>query len=119
MDFKQDRAPPLQTHAVRYFVDAEMQSSWTGNSVATKWSARSPDLTLCYILLLDYVQDKDYRTCCFHVAHLEKRITSAFRNIPEEILQKVWRNFNDGLDAIIRENKGHIEIYDIDRIFNS
>ena len=44
-----------------------------------------------------------------NITHLERRITRALRSIEQETLQKVWKNLENRLHAIIREDEGHIK----------
>jgi hypothetical protein len=76
----------------------------------TCWPPRSPDLTPCDVFLWGYVKDKVF-VPPFPVTldDLKQGITTATAGIDEDMLMRVWQEFDYCVD-ICRVTKGaHIE----------
>ena len=50
-----------------------------------------------------------FKTPVNDLTQLKRRVTQAIRSITQEMIDKVRKNLENRLDAIIRENGGHIE----------
>ncbi len=73
------------------------------------WPARSPDFTPLVFIVLRYVKDREFKTPVNNLTQLKRRITRAIRSITQEFIDRVWKNLENRLYAIIRENGGHLE----------
>lgn len=107
--FQQDGAPPHYSREVRALLDEKLPDLWIGRAGSTNWPARSPDLTPLDFFLWGYVKDKVYSTRVPNVTQLKRRITSAIRSVHAEVLQNVWKNLDERLNEVVRQNGGHIE----------
>ena len=107
--FQQDGAPPHTNLQARALLNEIFPNSWIGKYGPHNWPPRSPDLTPPDFFLWGYVKDKVFRTPVQNVTQLKRRITQAIRSVTQEMLQNVWRNLENRLNAIIRENGRHIE----------
>jgi hypothetical protein len=68
----------------------------------TWWPPRSPDLTPCAFLLWGYVKDKVFvPPVPVTLADLKQRITTATAGVDEDMLTRVWQEFD-----YIRVTKG-------------
>ena len=107
--FQQDGAPPHYSREVRALLDEKLPDLWIGRAGSTNWPARSPDLTPLDFFLWGYVKDKVYSTRVPNVTQLKRRITSAIRSVHAEVLENVWKNLDERLNEVVRQNGGHIE----------
>jgi hypothetical protein len=98
---------------VKNYLDANLPQRWigraTGDMSLTCWPPRSPDLTPCDFLLWGYVKDKVFvPPVPVTLDDLKQRITTATAGV-EEMLTRVWQEFDYCVD-ICRVTKGaHIE----------
>ena len=107
--FQQDGAPAHYDRRVAGVLNENLSSAWIGRRGPINWPARSPDLTPLDFFLWGHVKDMVYRTPCRNVTQLKRRITTAVRTISGEVLGNVWRNLKERLNAVIREDGGHVE----------
>jgi len=72
--------------------------------------ARSPDLTVCDFFLWDFVKDNVYAPSLLPTPpELRERINTAIGNVTQDMLVRVWREWEYRLD-ICRVTRGaHIE----------
>ena len=113
--YQQDGAPPHWHKEVRGYLNEHLPGRWVGRAAATDntfctWPPRSPDLTVCDFFLWGFVKDSVYvpplpKT----LPELRKRINTAIRNVTQDMLERVWREWEYRLD-ICRVTRGaHIE----------
>ena len=72
------------------------------------WPIRSPDLSHSDFLLR-FVKDEVFGTPVRYVTQLKPTITRAIIVIQRETLQKVWKNIENRLHAMIREDIEHVD----------
>ena len=95
--FQLDGAPPHTSNLVRPLLDSSFP-----DSKITYLSP--PDFFVCR-----FVKDEVFTTPARNLTKLKLRITGAIASIQQETFQKVWKNFENRLHAIIREDGGDIE----------
>jgi hypothetical protein len=70
------------------------------------WPARSPDLTPCNFFLWGYLKAKVYKHRPRNLLILKEAIRTEIRRIPQEMLERVLRNFTSRLLQCL-DNDGH------------
>lgn len=109
MIFQQDGAPPHYAIPVRQYLDHKLPNRWMGRGGPIPWPARSPDLTPCDFFLWGYLKDQVFRELPQNIPDLKTKIRHAVESITEETLQKVFKNIENRLSFVIRQNGGHFE----------
>ena len=107
--FQQDKSPIHISNVVRTLFDSLFPDSWIGKHGPYNWPTGSFDLPPPDFFLWELVEDELFRTSVRHGILLKLRITRAIRSIQQETFQKVWKNLDNRLYAIIREDGGRIE----------
>jgi len=113
--YQQDGAPPHWHKEVREYLNENLPGRWVGSAEATdntfcSWPPRLPDLTVCDSFQWVFVKDNVYvpplrKT----LPELRERINTAIRNVTQDMLERVWREWEYRLD-ICRVTRGtHIE----------
>jgi hypothetical protein len=93
------------------YLDANLPQRWIGratgdNMSLTCWPPRSLDLTPCDFLLWGYVKDKDFVALVpVTLYDLKQRITTATAGVDEDMLTRVWQEFDYRVN-ICRVTKG-------------
>ena len=112
--FQQDGAPPHYHNDVRDFLN-ELPQSWIGragnnDNCFEHWPPRSPDLTPCDFFLWGYIKDCVYVSPLpQNLQELKRRIEEVATTVSEDMLQRVWQEFDYRVD-ICRVTRGsHIE----------
>lgn len=113
--FQQDGAPPHWHMDVRGYLNQFLPGRWIGratnadNTFCT-WPPRSPDLTVCDFFLWGYIKDSVYiPPLPVTLAELRRRITAASENITQDMLERVWREWDHRLDVCRITRGAHIE----------
>ena len=75
------------------------------NSVAYSISRLDP----CDFFLWGYLKDQVFRELTQSIPELKTKISLAIATIMEETLQKVFKNIENRLSFVIRQNGGHLE----------
>jgi hypothetical protein len=70
------------------------------------WPARSPDLTPCDFFLWGYLTAEVYKHRPRNLQTLKEAIRTEIRRIPQEMLERVMRNFTSPLQQCL-DNDGH------------
>jgi hypothetical protein len=70
------------------------------------WPARSPDLTPCDFFLWGYLKAEVYKHRPRNLQTLNEAIRTEIRCIPQEMLERVMRNFTSRLQQCL-DNDGH------------
>lgn len=109
--FQQDGAPPHWRLDVRQCLDRHFPQRWIGRGGPIQWPPRSPDITPCDFFLWGYIKDIVYRTRVYTVIELRERITAAFLQVSNEMLENTWMELEHRLDVVRANNGGHVEIY--------
>jgi hypothetical protein len=74
------------------------------------WPPRSPDLTPCDFVLLGYVKDKVFvPPVPVTLDDFKQRITTATAGVDEDMLMRVWQEFDYRVDICRMTKDGHIE----------
>jgi len=108
-------APPHWHKEVREYLNEHLPDRWVGRAAATDntfctWPPRSPDPTVCDFFLRGFVKDNVYvpplpKT----LPELRQRINTAIGNVTQDMLERVWREWEYRLD-ICRVTRGaHID----------
>lgn len=119
MIIPQDGAPLPKTRIVQDLFDAVATNSWTGRGGPANWSEFSLALMSYDIFLYGYARGKFYRPSSHRLNGLRRKNPSAIQSISKKILGNLWRNLNERHNAIIREDRDIVKLYNIDRDFNS
>ncbi|KAJ4431719.1 hypothetical protein ANN_20321 [Periplaneta americana] len=113
--FQQDGAPPHFHNAVRAYLNTEMSDRWIGRAGVRDrcfmtWPPRSPDMTACNFFLWGYLKDRVFvPPLPRDLEELKTRIREAAATVTEDMLERVWEEFDYRLD-ICRVTRGpHIE----------
>ena len=100
---------------VRGYLNQFLPGRWIGratnadNTFCT-WPPRSPDLTVCDFFLWGYIKDSVYiPPLPVTLAELRRRITAASENITQDMLERVWREWDHRLDVCRITRGAHIE----------
>jgi len=102
---QQDWAPPHWNRDVRRFLDESLPQRWIGRvgkeDLALQfWPPRSPDLTTCDFFLWGFVKEA---VCVPSLPtaldDLKNRTTTAVNSVTQDILLRVWNEFNYRLDV--------------------
>ena len=107
--FQQDGAPPHTSHDARNLLQDIFGENWIGKHGRPNWPARSPHLTPPDFFLWGYVKDKVFKSPVNNLRQLKRRIKLSVRSVTVEMIEKVLKNLENRLDAIIRQGSGHIE----------
>jgi len=100
-------APPYWHLAVRTFLYKHLPNRRIGRAgqndqVFGKWLPRSPDLTVCDILLWGYVKHRVYvPPVPATVDELQQRITAAVNSVTPDMQQRVWSELDYRIDMKI------------------
>jgi len=110
--YQQDGAPPHWHKEVRVYLNEHLPGHWDGRATATDctWPPRSPDLTVCDLFLGGFVKDNVYdpplpKT----LPELRERINTAIENVTQDMLWRVWRDWEYRLDICHVTHGTHIE----------
>ncbi len=106
---QQDGAPPQTNLAAISLLADIFGQNWIGKYRPSNWPARSPDLTPPDSFLWGYVKDQLLKAAIQNLSQLKRIITRARSSVTHEVIIKVREDLENRLDAIIRENGGHIE----------
>lgn len=113
--YQQDGAPPHWNLHVREFLNGRLPQRWIGrtgpnDSALSHWPQRSPDLTVCDFFLWGFVKDNVYiPPLPTTLVELKNRIRAAIESITQDMLAKVWDEFEYRLDICCVSKGGHIE----------
>ena len=105
--YQEDGAPPHWHKEVREYLNEHLPGRWVGRAADTDntfcaWPPRSPDLTVCDFCLWGFViKDDVYVT----PPELRERINTAIGNVTQDVLERVWREWEYRLD-ICRVTRG-------------
>jgi len=113
--YQQDEAPPHWHKKVREYLNEHLPGQWVGCAGATDntfctWPPRSPDLTVCDFFLWGFIKDNVYvpplpKT----LPELRKRINTAIENVTQDMLERVWREWEYRLDICHDTHGVHIK----------
>jgi len=109
--YQQDGAPPHWYKEVREYLNEQLPGRLVGragdtNNTFCTWSPRSPDLTVCDFFLWGFFKDNVYVP---PLPELRECINTAIGNVTQDMLERVWREWEYRLD-ICRVTRGaHIE----------
>lgn len=109
--FQQDGAPPHFHNAVRAYLNTEMSDRWIGRAGVRDrcfmtWPPRSPDMTACDFFLWGYLKDRVFvPPLPRDLEELKTRIREAAATVTEDMLKRVWEEFDYRLD-ICRVTRG-------------
>ena len=109
MIFQQDGAPPHFALPVRAYLDVKVPNRWMGRAGPIPWPARSPDLTPCDYFLWGYLKDQVFDDLPNTIPQLKTKISQAIATITPATLQKVYKNLENRLAFVIRQDGGHFE----------
>ena len=109
MIFQQDGAPPHYAIPVRQYLDHKLPNRWMGRGGPIPWPAQSPDLTPCDFFLWSYLKDQAFCELPQNIPDLKTNIRHVVESVTEETLQKVFKNIENRLSFVIRQNGGHFE----------
>ena len=113
--YQQDGTPPHWHKGVREYLNEHLPSRCVGpaagrDNTACTWSPRSPDLTVCDFFLWGFAKDNVYvpplpKT----LPEVQERLNTAIGNVTQDVLWRVWREWEYRLD-ICRVTRGaHIQ----------
>jgi len=97
------------------FLNESLPQRWIGpvgkEDLALQfWPPRSPDLTPCDFFLWGVVKETVYvPSLPTTLDDLKNRITTAVNSVTQDILLRVWNEFNYRLDVTRVAGGGHIE----------
>ena len=113
--YQQEGAPPHWHKEVREYLNEHLPGRWVGHAAATDntfctWPPQSPDLTVCDFFLWGFVKyNVHVPPLPKTVLELRERINTAIGNVTQDMLERVWREWEYRLD-ICRVTRGsHIE----------
>ena len=100
---------------VRKYLNEHLPGRWVGRAAATDntfctWPPRSPDLAVCDFFLWGFIKDNVYvpplpKT----LPELRKRINTAIENVTQDMLERVWREWEYRLDICHDTHGVHIK----------
>ena len=108
VSFQQDGAPPHYDRRVVRLLNENLSSAWIGRGVPLT-GLQGTWFHALGLFLWGYVKDLVFRTPCRNVTQLKQRLRTALRNINGEMLGNVWKNLKERLNAVIREDGGHVD----------
>ena len=113
--YQQDEAPPLWHKEVQGYLHERLPGRWVGRAATTDntfctWPPRSPDLTVCDFFLWAFVKDSVYvpplpKT----LPELLQHINTAMGNGTQDMLERVWWEWEYRLDSCRVTRGAHIE----------
>ena len=106
---QQDSASTHTRHGACELLGDIFEEKWIGKFRPLELPTRSPDLRPPDFFLWGYVRNKVFRTPINNLTQLKRRITHAMRSITQGMIEKVWKNLDNCLDVIIREDGSHTE----------
>jgi len=100
---------------VREYLNEHLPGRWVGRAAATDntfctWPPRSPDLTVCDFFLWGFVKDNVYVPLLPKtLPELPERINTAIVNVIQDMLERVWREWEYRLDTCRVTRGAHTE----------
>ena len=96
-------ATAISREKVREYLNEHLPDRWVGRAAATDntctWPPRSPDLTVCDLFLWGFVKDNVYvPPLTKTLPEMQERINTAIRNITQDMVERVWREWEYCLD---------------------
>lgn len=108
--FMQDGAPPHWARAVRRFLSEVFFNRWMGrDSPSHPWPPNSPDLTVCDYFLWGWIKARVYTTPIADIAELRARIEQAFRDLPQQMINRGMDAYRRRLEYCIRVGGRSVE----------
>jgi hypothetical protein len=113
--FQQDGVPPHWHMGVREYLSRNLPGRLIGRASASDnifctWPTRSPDLTVCDFFLWDFVKDNVYcPPLPKMLPELRRLISNAIENVTEDVLERIWREWEYCLDICRVRRGAHIE----------
>ena len=107
--FQQDGAPPHYAADVRRYLNDTFPGRWIGRRGPIEWPARSPDLNPLDFFLWGHVKNVVYKNRPNNIEDLKNEIRLAFRNISQQTIINVQREFFDRLGYCRAVNGGHFQ----------
>ena len=81
-----------------------------GEMATMKWPPRSPDLSPCDFFLWGYVKGLAFvLPLPANIEEMKQRITAALETLSEDMLQRVWHEFENRLNVCKVTGGAHIE----------
>jgi len=113
--YQQDGASPHWHKEVRAYLNEHLPGRWVGRATATDntfctWPPQSPDLTVCDFFLWGFIKDNVYdpplpKT----LPEMRERINTTIENITQDMLWRVWQEWEYRLDICHVTRGAHVE----------
>ena len=107
--FEQDETPAHTNRNSRVLLQEVFEGNWTGKHFSVNRLPRSPNLIPPDFYHCGDVQNKVFETTFSNFTQLRRRTTRSVRSIMQYTLDNLRINLESRSDAVIRENRGHIE----------
>ena len=104
--FQQDGASPHKAIVVQEWLKDKFKTRFITKD---RWPPRSPDLNPCDFFLWGYLKDRVYNPLPRNLGDLKQNIQTEIKNIKEEVLVKVAKEFEKRCLLIVRAKGGLIE----------